>query len=62
MSRPRGRFARLMAVALAFGLVGALLGGGLVLVDVWRRADVLATTTEQASVFNPADTDAQAAR
>jgi len=62
MRRPRRRFARFMAVALAVGLVGSLFGGGLVLVDVWRRADVLATTTEQAGVFNPPDTDAQAAR
>jgi hypothetical protein len=51
-----------MAIAFAFALVGALLGGAVMLLDVWRRADVIATATAQPSVVNPADTGAETAR
>jgi hypothetical protein len=61
MSRPR-RFATFMAIAFAFALVGALLGGAVMLIDLWRRPDLVATATAQASVANPADTSARTPR
>ena len=62
MSKPRSRFAPLMAIVLTLAAVGALLGSVVVLIDVWRRPDVVATTTAQASVSNPADSRAQTVR
>ena len=61
MSRPWS-FASFMAIALALALTGALLGGAVTLIDVWRRPDLVATTTAQASVANPADTGARTTR
>jgi hypothetical protein len=51
-----------MAIAFAFALVGALLGGAVMLIDLWRRPDLVATATAQASVANPADTSARTPR
>ena len=53
---------KLIATAFALALIGALLGGAVMLIDVWRRLDVVAATTARASVANPADTGAQTAR
>jgi hypothetical protein len=61
MSKPWS-FAKFIAYALALGLVGALLGGAAVLMDVWSRPDLVATTTAQGRVGNPADSAAQTAR
>ena len=54
----RRRFA---TISLALALVGGLMGGTVVLIDVWIRPDVVATTTAQSSVANAADTGGQTA-
>ena len=54
---------RRWAVACAvIALIGSLLGGAVVMIDLWRRADADTTTTAQAHVANPADTGARATR
>ncbi len=52
--RRRG-FAWLLAIAL-FALIGSLLGGVVMLIDVWRKTYGDFTTVVQANVANPPDT------
>jgi len=56
----RRSFTRIVTISLA--LFGTLLGGAILLIDVWLRSDVVATTTAHSSVANAADDRPQTVR